>query len=271
MNRLALYYLGYCFLFFFVHLSSVSIVTFFHFLINHDMHIVEGWLNTYAWQIVILSKLISFAFISFIFDLNHKYKIPFTQKLKELTWLPSYKALIFIFFLILFYFTLLMQFGKGIEVNKSSSEFFYLSLVGSSLYYIIDFCLLFLLFSRAGTIEIKEKLKIYFLSLFLFHITNQITLPYGNGNIILSLVHFSTLFILLVQERENLINLFCYSFFVIAPLAAFFGFDLIWESIHSLYLYKKEVPAIGIVGIWLIGLVYYLRTNSDKDNKIAVS
>jgi hypothetical protein len=67
--------------------------------------------------------------------------------------------------------------------------------------------------------------------------------------------------ILFLRERSNLINLVFYSLLVIGPLSAFFGFDLIWENVHSLYTYKRELPVFSIIGIWLIGTLYYFKKN----------
>ena len=51
--RYGLYHLAHCF----IHLIFVSIIMFFHFLLNHGLAVIEVWLAQSAWRILILSKL----------------------------------------------------------------------------------------------------------------------------------------------------------------------------------------------------------------------
>ena len=57
MQKIGLYYLGYCGSLILIQISLVSIVAFFHFLLDHDMAVVENWLTRNAWEMLCFSKI----------------------------------------------------------------------------------------------------------------------------------------------------------------------------------------------------------------------
>lgn len=271
MTRSIRYYVVFSLLFFFLHLCLVSLVTFFHFLIDHDLHIIENWLNSYAWELIIFSKVISFGITLFFYELNSvKEKLNF-KKLKEYSYKPSSRSFVFSVFLLVFFIALTLQFSRGIELDKKFTNSFYLSFLGSGAYYFIDFLFLFFTISKNKIEEKRSQIKYSLIGIISFLLVTKLTLPYSTSFELYTFLHYLTLSIFLFNEPKNLGNIFIYSFCVISPLCALFGFDLLWGDIHSLYKYDKELPRIGICGIWIIGSLYYLRGIGHNTNKIAVS
>jgi hypothetical protein len=197
-----------------------------------------------------------------LFDLNNYERKSIVNRIKNLELKPTSKASVLTFFLFVFYYSLITQFGKGVEINKGSTSFFYLSFFGSSLYYLIDFLLISLLAVKVNFDSWRDKTLFSFVTLLLFLLTTKVVLPYKSAHTFLIVLHFITLMTMFLGEKKNLMNLLTYSFIIVGPLSSFFGFDLIWENVHSLYIYKKELPVVGIIGVWLIGTLYYSNNYS---------
>ena len=262
MRKILSYYLGFSILFFLTHLSLVSIVTFFHFLIDHDMHIIENWLFSNAWELIISSKLIAFIVTIKFLKLNNYLVTDLLTILKTDIWKPSKSAFVMIVFLATCFSAILLQFGDGLSFNPKSLEYVYFSYVGSILFFVIDFLVINILlrnvkqFSRRKNSLLIASLLIIFLSF------TKITLPYIDKFLFIIILHFLTLLIFLFSEKRNIMNIILYSVLLIGPLASLFGFDLVWENAHAVYIYNTKLPLTGIVGVWLIGIVYYYKRKS---------
>ncbi len=259
-RRVIAYYLGYCFIFFLMHLSLVSIGSFFHFLIDHDMHIIENWLFTNAWELIIVSKIFASVIIIKALKLNNYIITNLFTILKTNRWRPSFSAMVLLIFLSIFLFALILQFGKGIEFNEKSSLYVMTSFIGSILFYLCDLLVINILLRNVVSFSRQKNSLLIFSILVIFIVTTKVTLPHVDNFFFLIILHFLTLLLLLFKERKNIMNIILYCCVVIGPLSSILGFDLVWENAHSVYQYNKTLPHLGIAGIWLIGIVYYFKT-----------
>lgn len=261
VREILLYYLGYSVLFLLFHLSTISLVSFFHFLLDHDMSVIENWLYRNAWEMIFVSKAIAAFIIIKSLQLNNYFIKDFFVILKEDTWRPTRSALVFIIFLAVIFHALIFQFGGEIVGGNKSVDFVYVSFLGSIFFYFIDFIVINVL---VRNIELKSKRKFLLLTLvitLIFMMFTKATLPYISKYYVFLILHFFTLLLFLFSNKKNIMNPILYSVFIIGPLSAFYGLDLVWDNAHALYSYKQSLPVIGIVGVWFIGLIYYFKSN----------
>lgn len=259
-RKILLYYIGYCTLFLITHLAFISLVSFFHFLLDHDMAVIENWLYRNAWEMIVLSKTISALLIIKALKLNNYFVNSLFQILKTDVWKPARKVLVFIFFISILFYALIMQFSGELINNTKETDFAYVSYIGSSLFYLIDFLVINVLFRN---IEVKQKRKYFALGVSLiamFLLFTKATLPYISKYYIFLVLHFATLLLLLFKERKNMINPLLYTLIIIGPFSSLYGLDIVWDNAHSIYSYSESLPIVGISGIWLIGLGYYYKS-----------
>lgn len=259
-KKLGLIYFGFCLFFILVHLMLVSIFSFFHFLLDHEMGTIENWLSLNGWEIIGVSKLIAFAVMTKLIQVNSYSDTSFSKELWAMEKVPSKKALALIFFLLVMFYSLLSQFGGGIQSNQILDELFFSSFFGSILFFGIDIVFIMVVISYFK-LEIKHPIQLVVVLLLLFLVSSKIILPYIGKYAVFLVVHFISLFYL--SRRKNLGDLLVYLTIVIAPLSSFFGIDLIWDNSYSVFTYSKELPVLGVFLIWTVALGYYHRSKLD--------
>ncbi len=259
-RKILLYYIGYCTLFLISHLAFISLVSFFHFLLDHDMAVIENWLYRNAWEMIVLSKMISAFLIIKALKLNNYFVNSLFQILKTDIWKPTRKVIVLTFFISILFYALIMQFSGELINNTKETDFAYVSYIGSALFYLIDFLVINVLYRN---IEVRQKRKYFALGISLiamFLLFTKATLPYISKYYIFLVLHFATLLLLLFKERKNMINPILYTLVVIGPFSSLYGLDIVWDNAHSIYSYSESLPLVGITGIWLIGLGYYYKS-----------
>ena len=260
-RKVLLYYFGYSVLFLIFHLATISFVSFFHFLLDHDMSVIENWLYRNAWEMILISKALAGFIIVKSLQLNNYFVKNLFFILKSDTWKPTRSAIVFILFIAVLFYALIHQFGGEIVGGNKSIDFVYISFLGSILFYFIDFIVINIL---VRNLLLSSKRKYFLLTLaltFIFMLFTKATLPYISKFYIFLILHFFTLLILLFTNKMNIINPILYSIFIIGPLSALYGLDLVWDNAHALYSYKESLPIAGIIGVWFIGLIYYYKFN----------
>lgn len=259
-KRIILYYLLYCFLFILGDLLLISIFSFFHFLLDHDMNTIENWLNRNTWEILSAAKLFSLILATKITKLNFVDEISYRKFLKKSLEYPTIKIWGLSLFLLIIFYAFITQFGGGVETNKFKEELFYSSFFGSFIFYITDFVMLFLLM-KIFIIEKKEAIRLMYISFLIFLLASKLALPYLSKYYIFLFVHFVTLYLVLLKKRPS--DLIIYAIFVIAPLSSLYGIDIVWDNAYALFNYQQSLPIIGVIGIWSLGLGYYYLSSVE--------
>lgn len=259
-KKLGLLYFGFCLLFILIHLMLVSIFSFFHFLLDHEMGMIENWLSLNGWEIIAISKLFAFGVMTKLTQVNSYSDTSFSKELWAIEKIPSKKALALIFFLLVMFYSLLSQFGGGIQSNQILDELFLSSFIGSILFFGIDIVFIMVVISYFQ-LKLNHPIQLLCVLLILFLISSKIVLPYIGKYSVFLVVHFVSLFYL--SRRNNLGDLLVYLAIVVAPLSSFFGIDLIWDNSYSIFTYSKELPVLGVFLIWTVALGYYHRSKLD--------
>lgn len=252
-RKLVLYYILYCFGFLLIHLSLVSTFSFFHFLLDHDMNTIENWLNRNAWEILFFSKITSFVIVSKIIKLNVYKNVRVRDILSLNTYFPSKRVFGATLFLLVIFYAFIHQFGGGIVENPFKEDLFYSSFIGSFMFYIIDYCLLFFLMN-VFEISKEQFSRVMYSCLIIFVITSKIALPYLNKFYLFLMIHFIMMFYL--GRKGELVDVIFYGLLVISPLSSVYGLDIVWDNAYSVYTYQKQLPILGVVGIWGIAIGY---------------
>lgn len=259
-KRLGVIYFGFCLMFVLNHLMLVSVFSFFHFLLDHEMGTIENWLSLNGWEIIVVAKLISFVIMTKLIQVNSYSDTSFSKELWAMEKIPSKKAMALIFFILVMFYSLLSQFGGGIQDNQILDELFFSSFVGSILFYGIDIVLIMVVINYFK-LKFNHPVQLLFLCLLFFLISSKIILPYIGKYAVFLVVHFVSLFYL--SRRNNLGDLLIYLAIVVAPLSSFFGIDLIWDNSYSIFTYSRELPVLGVFLIWSVALGYYHRSKLD--------
>ncbi len=254
LRKTLIYYFLYCCSFIFIHISLVSVFTFFHFLLDHQMNTIENWLNRNSWEIILISKGLSFFLVTKIFQLNSYQEIHPLKKLFEKLTFPSKKIFGMSFFILGMIYIYISQFGGGRLSGQFNEGVFYSSFIGSVFYYLLDFLVIVIL-TQYYTLKDDDYNKVAYTASFLFILTSKIVLPYMSKYYSFILIHFLTLFFL--NRKGSLIDCFIYSIFVIGVLSSIYGLDLVWDNSYAIFYISKSISIIGLVGIWSLALGYY--------------
>lgn len=259
-KKILIYYFIYSFVFVLVHLGMISIFSFFHFLLDHDLNTIEGWLSLNAWEILVASKIISFSTIFYFLKMNNYKNVGLKSLLKPMEIIPHKKILGVIVFLLISFHFYMSQLGGAMTINEVRSDYLYVSFFCSALLFIVDFSMIYVLEYFYQPIAGSFKIRLISL-LFLFLISIKITQPFSSGIYFVLLIHFVSMYYFC--RKKHFGNGLLYSLFVISPLSAFYGLDIVWNNSHSLVGYESEVPVIGIIGIWSLALSYFHYSRID--------
>lgn len=258
-SKLALYYILFCVLFIISQVSLISIFSFFHFLLDHEMSVIENWLNRNSWEVLVFSKLISTSVVVKIAQLNSYYDISLIEFIKKINYRPTAKVIGMSVFILVLFYALLDQFGGGVVKNHFKQELFYSSFLGAFFFYIFDIIVIYFV-RTIYQIEDKKWGRNCVIMSILFLISSKIALPYLDKYFIFLVVHFFTLFYLLYKSK--FIDTIVYTLLVISPMSSIYGIDIVWDNAYSIFAFSNNVPHIGIILIWTIALIYFRISKS---------
>lgn len=254
------YYFLFCLLFVLIHLLLVSIFSFFHFLLDHEMGTIESWISRNSWELISFAKGSSFFLVYKLTKLNDYKEKKFWDYFKELLQRPSKKSIILVLFILGIFYALIVQYGGGIKSNQFLDDVLFSSFFGSLCFFGIDVICLIYLYQFFG--HKPESYWVYtFYNLILFILASKIVLPYMTKYLILLVVHFLTLSYL--SHQYKLSDILVYLVLIVAPMSSFFGLDLVWDNSFAIVNYNEKIPVIGILSIWLVALTYYRISRLD--------
>lgn len=253
------YYLGFCLLFFVLHLAMVSLVAFFHFLLDHDIAIIEIWIHDNSWELLITSKFISFIIFMKIIQLNFASVARLRELPNKLKFIPDLKGVALVLFFSILYPALLNVFEIQLipVADWDFSHFQFASFIGNVLFYLLDFLLILYLITNLKLTGKKNRLFLFLVISLIFLIVSDIVIPYPKAIPFLFL-HILTLFLFFHRGMRNIGNGLLYCVFCIGAFAILYGVDPVWGKSYSLYLVDTG-PVVPLLFLWLMGFVYYLK------------
>lgn len=246
------------------HLLVISLVSFFHLILNHSLGTIAEWINERGWQLIIFTKLsVMFLFLQFFslkFQIINKLK-SFYQNGKM--WPRTDFAVMGIFF-----FIALLALGRP-EINSAiifEIDNLVLSYLGFIIFFAVDFIFLILLNANFPLAR-EERFKGAILHSLLFYLGTWISFQYEFAKV--NSIFFFLFFMLLnlsMWRRENWTLPFLFLFFVISPISAFMGFDPVWQNQYSILRFSENISGIEfnlLIGISLLYLHYRKRVEPE--------
>jgi hypothetical protein len=237
----------------FIILSSLG--AFFHFLLDHEISIVESWLHNNHWEILITAKLSS------LFLLNRWFKLKLYQlkslrvMIKDLVSWPDPKAVVISLFMAISYLSL-----SGIQTASHNIGYWYYhfaSFLGLSFYFGIDFVVLAYLDDILQPTDTPTSLGLAFGYTGLFLGAFLLSTPDYYGMLPYTVLCFCTLVFLSGNRFKSWSNVVCFILLFVAPMGAFFGMDPVWGNDFSPFTFKSKVGAPFLVAIWMVSFFYY--------------
>jgi hypothetical protein len=243
-----------------IHTLVISVFSFLHFLLGHNLQIIEEWIYHYGLTIVCLSKLISFFIIIKFISLRSVHRRPL--RLSIIQGLQAPREIHLIGFFSLFLGVIfLMRPELKIDIFDYWQKTF-ANYIGTVFYYFIDF---FVYYSSRQYLPRPSKggLLFYVLYALFFFIFGKGTFLYMEG--LGPHVFFSFLLVLIFSEVGPL-NWLVSSLFIllfIAPISSFLGLDPMYGTKYTFF--KIEQSSMGVsYGLISVTVMLYMYFKSRK-------
>lgn len=232
-------------------LSSLS--AFIHFLLEHEINIIESWLQNYGWEIVILGKSLAL------------YTVYYWSKVKSRSW-PSFKSVKSLLTewvqyksLVLTVFCLFGLIAMGeVHFNPVYSSYLWghlTSYVGVVIFYAVDIFFWLYLNDQFPSPKrsILEKGAFIAISLVAF----RLSIPdYFKLWSIVLFVYFNLLLIT-HSQLKRFSNALWFLIIFVGPMNTLMGVDLVWGSDFSPFELEQSSLATFLVVSGMLSLGYY--------------
>lgn len=248
------------------HLLVISLVSFFHLILNHSLGTIAEWINERGWQLIIFTKFsVMFLFLQFF-----SLKFQITTKLKSfyqngMMWPRTDFVVMAIFF-----FIALLSLGRP-EVNSAiifELDNLILSYFGLIIFFSVDFLFLILL-NANFPLPREDRLKGAIMHSLFFYLGTWISFQYEflKVNFIFFFLFFMLLY-LSMWRRENWTMPFIFLFFVISPISTFLGFDPVWQNQYSILRFSETVSVLEFNLLIVLCLLYLHYKKSQEPEYI---
>lgn len=249
------YYGSYQLLYVVIFILLSSIGAFFHFLLNHEISIVESWLHNNHWEILIIAKLLSLFLINRWFQVRLYQLKSIRELVREFVRWPEPKAIVIAFFMVVSYLSL-----SGIVYTGQNLGYWYyhiVSFLGLFLYFGIEFIVIAYL---DDVLNQKEQPSFMWLSLFytaIFTAAFRLSVPDYYGLLPYVVLCFSTLMYLSGKSFKSWSNVVCFLVVFVAPMGSLFGMDPVWGDDFSPFRVKTKLSLAFLSVIWMVSFCYY--------------
>ena len=249
------YYASYQLLFVVIFILLSSIGAFFHFLLDHEISIVESWLHNNHWEILIIAKLISLFLLNRWFQMRLYQLRTFRELVRELVHWPEPKAIVISVFMLISYLSL-----SGIVYTGQNLGYWYYhlaSFLGLFMYFGIEFIVIAYL---DGVLNKKEQPSLLWLSVsytVLFAVAFRLSVPDYYKLLPYVVLSFSSLIFLSGKSFKRWSNVVCFLLVFVAPMGSIFGLDPVWGDDFSLFKVKTKLGHTLLAVIWVISFSYY--------------
>jgi hypothetical protein len=238
-----------------VHVVLSSVGAFFHFLLDHEISIVEGWLHKNGWELTLFSKVFSLFILQKFLQIRLYRPRSIKGFLKDQWRLPNQNLIVIVMFL----FISIIFIGKP-EVQTQNLTFFvyhFITYVSMIIWFMTDY---FALVQLRDLFDPEEKslsrwlFVIYFGT---FLISFKMVIPdYFNTGLVIHL-HFITMLFITESKFRQWSNAFFYLALFAAPLATLFGMDPVWGPDFSPFKFHRMPHSAFLITIWMLSLAYY--------------
>lgn len=249
------YYGSYQLLYVVIFIVLSSIGAFFHFLLNHEISIVESWLHNNHWEILIIAKLLSLYLLNRWFKVRLYELKSIRELVREFVRWPEPKAIVIAFFMVISYLSL----GRIVYTGQNLGYWYYhiVSFLGLFLYFGIEFIVIAYL---DDVLNQKEQPSLLWLSIFytaFFTIAFRLSVPDYYGLLPYVVLCFSSLMYLSGRSFKSWSNVVCFLLVFVAPMGSLFGMDPVWGDDFSPFRVKTKLSLAFLAVIWMVSFCYY--------------
>lgn len=232
-----------------------SIGAFFHFLLDHEISIVESWLHNNHWEILIISKLLSLYLINQWFSIRLYELKTIKSLILELVRWPEPKAVVISIFIVISSLVL----GKISWTGHNFSYWYYhiASFISLFLFFGIEFIVIVYLDDILNQDEKPSKLWLGIAFILLFTGALMLTVPDYYGLFPYVIFCYSSLIYLSGRSFRIWSNVVCFLLLFVAPMGSFFGLDPVWGEDFSPFKLQDELNFIFLALVWTISFCYY--------------
>jgi hypothetical protein len=247
-----------------VHLILISIVSYFHLLLNHNISTIGDWIVDRGWTLIIISKLIVALLVYQFLRIKSDYLIQLNRYFKNAILLPKHEMYVCLVFLVFGYISL----GK-IEWNYSlifELDRMFLSIIGTFLFFALDYVVLVLLSLVFPTPDETRALKKIFLFSFLFYFFSYITFQYEQNISLKLCAQFFLLLYVGIWRRPNWTLPFLFLVLFIVPVFSVMGLDPVWGYSFSFFKMIRPISTFYffILILFAIGYLQYRLKNKTE-------
>ena len=237
-----------------LHLILISLISYFHLLLNHNIRTIGDWIGDRGWMLIIISKCIVFYLAMQFISLKNKKSSLLKSYFRNSMQLPRKEIVAALFFLLIG----LMGLGN-IGFNHSmifEMDRILYSTLGTLIFFSIDYTLLIVLEIFYPLKDEKDKSRKLFIFPLLFYFFTNATFIYEQT---VSLKLYAYFFLLLYVgewRRRNwtLPLLFLIAFCV--PSYALFGLDPVWNSSYSILSMEHLISTFSIFVLIAFAVIY---------------
>lgn len=262
-KQILIYFFFYFFLWGF-HLILISLISFFHLLLDHNIRTIGDWVADRGWTLIIISKVIVFYLAMLFVNLKTKKFYSVKSYFRNSIQTPRLEIFVAILFL------LIGLAGIG-EMNFNSTmiveiDRILLSIAGTFIFFAVDYALLVILDVFYPVREESLRLKRLALFPLIFFLFSAATFVYEQ-TITLKLYAF---FILLMYTGEwrrknwTLPALILCAFIV--PAFSLMGLDPVWGEAYAPLMATKKVGTFSLfilIGFSIGYLQYTLKKKPE--------
>ncbi len=232
-----------------------SIGAFFHFLLDHEISIVEAWLHNNHWEILITAKLASLFVISHWFKIRLYQLKSVRQLIQEFVHFPESKAVVVALFMVISYLTL----GKATFSSQNVGYWYYqiASFLGLFIFFGIEFIMIAYLDDILNKKAEPDRLILGFAYTVVFTGAFRLSVPDYYGLMPYVVLCYSSLLYLSGKSFKSWSNVVCFLLLFVAPMGSFFGLDPVWGDDFSPFKVDKKLNLGFLAVIWMISFFYY--------------
>lgn len=232
-----------------------SIGAFFHFLLDHEISIVESWLHNNHWEILIIAKLISLFFINRWFKVRLYQLKSIRQLIQELVSWPEVRAVVVAVFMIVSYLTL----GKAtfVQQNVGYWYFQFTSFIGLFLFFGIEFIVIAYLDDILNQKGAPSRLWLGIAYTVMFAVAFRMSVPDYYKLLPYVVFCYSSLIYLSGKSFKSWSNVVCFLVVFVAPMGSLFGMDPVWGDDFSPFKIQVKLNLAMLAVIWVISFSYY--------------
>lgn len=256
------YYALFYFVLWSFHLVLISLISYFHLLLNHNIRTIGDWIGDRGWFLILLSKILIFYLALQFINLKSNKMTLIRGYFRNSIQIPRKE----IFVALLFMLIGLMGLGK-MGVNRTlifELPRMVLSAAGTIIFFSVDYAMLVILEIFFPLRSMKENRRKLFLFPLLFYYFTYATFIYEQTVSFKLYAYFFLLLYLGEWRRRNwtLPLLFLLAFLV--PSYTFLGLDPVWSSNYTFLAMEKNITSFSI--FILVGFAVYYLNRTERKN-----